>query len=172
VTQCYSGGAVSGEGGIGGLAGNNWGVITQCYGTSTVSGSSWLDLYWLGCAGLVGTNSGAVIECYSAGAVSDTGKDARVGGLVGYAVEHSYVTNSFWDTQTSRQATSAGGTGKTTAEMQTAGTFLNAGWDFVGETANGSEDIWWILEGKDNPRLCWELDEMGVDDDGTADEQR
>ncbi len=172
VTQCYSGGAVSGEGGIGGLAGNNWGVITQCYGTSTVSGSSWLDLYWLGCAGLVGTNSGAVIECYSAGAVSDTGKDARVGGLVGYAVEHSYVTNSFWDTQTSRQATSAGGTGKTTAEMQTAGTFLNAGWDFVGETANGSEDIWWILEGKDYPRLCWELDEMGVDDDGTADEQR
>ena len=41
--------------------------------------------------------------------------------------------------------------------MQTAKMFLDAGWDFVGETANGTEDIWWILEGKDYPRLWWEL---------------
>jgi hypothetical protein len=40
---------------------------------------------------------------------------------------------------------------------QEASTFLDAGWDFVGETANGTEDIWWILEGKDYPRLWWEL---------------
>jgi hypothetical protein len=40
--------------------------------------------------------------------------------------------------------------------MQTASTFLNAGWDFVGEMANGTEDIWWILEGKDYPKLWWE----------------
>jgi len=60
------------------------------------------------------------------------------------------------DTQTSGQANSTGGTGKTTAEMQTATTFLEAGWDFVGETANGTEDIWWILEGQDYPRLWWE----------------
>ncbi|MCX5644607.1 MAG: hypothetical protein NTZ17_07960 [Phycisphaerae bacterium] len=37
-----------------------------------------------------------------------------------------------------------------------AATFLDAGWDFVGETANGPEDIWWILEGKDYPHLWWE----------------
>jgi len=37
------------------------------------------------------------------------------------------------------------------------GTFLDAGWDFVGETANGTEDIWWINEGKDYPRLWWEV---------------
>ena len=24
------------------------------------------------------------------------------------------------------------------------------------ETANGADDIWWILEGKDYPRLWWE----------------
>ncbi len=48
-------------------------------------------------------------------------------------------------------------TGNTTAEMQTASTFLNAGWDFVDETLNGTEDIWWILEGQDYPRLWWEL---------------
>jgi len=45
--------------------------------------------------------------------------------------------------------------------MQTAGTFLDAGWDFVDETANGTEDIWWILEGQDYPRLWWELIEEG-----------
>ena len=33
--------------------------------------------------------------------------------------------------------------------MQTASKFLNAGWDFVNETANGTDDIWWILEGQD-----------------------
>ena len=42
------------------------------------------------------------------------------------------------------------------AEMQTAKTFLDAGWDFVDGTANGTEDIWWILEGQDYPRLWWE----------------
>jgi len=26
----------------------------------------------------------------------------------------------------------------------------------AGETANGTEDIWWIVEGKDYPRLWWE----------------
>jgi len=30
-------------------------------------------------------------------------------------------------------------------------------WDFVDETANGTDDIWWILEGQDYPRLRWEL---------------
>jgi hypothetical protein len=62
----------------------------------------------------------------------------------------------FWDTQTSGQTSSWGGTGKTTAEMQTAKTFLDVGWDFVGETANGPNDIWKIAEGLDYPRLWWE----------------
>jgi hypothetical protein len=68
------------------------------------------------------------------------------------------MTTCFWDTQTSGQITSDGGTGKTTSEMQTTSTFLEAGWDFVDETANGTEDIWWILEGQDYPRLWWEAD--------------
>ncbi len=33
---------------------------------------------------------------------------------------------------------------------------LYAGWDFVDESANGTEDIWWILEGQNYPRLLWE----------------
>jgi hypothetical protein len=66
------------------------------------------------------------------------------------------VTGCFWDTQTCGQTDSAGGAGKTTAEMQTASTFLEAGWDFVDETENGAEDMWKIAEGLDYPRLWWE----------------
>ncbi len=46
--------------------------------------------------------------------------------------------------------------GKGTAPMWMATTLRDAGWDFVGESRNGAEDIWWIDEGKDYPRLSWE----------------
>ena len=68
----------------------------------------------------------------------------------------STITGSFWDYETTGKPNSAGGTGLTTAEMQTAATFLEAGWDFIDETENGTDDIWWILEGQDYPRLWWE----------------
>ncbi|NQT02480.1 MAG: hypothetical protein HQ580_10680, partial [Planctomycetes bacterium] len=54
--------------------------------------------------------------------------------------------------------------GKNMADMQTLSTFTDAGWDFIGESKNGTEDIWWILEGQDYPRLTWEL----IEDDSTA----
>jgi hypothetical protein len=119
--------------------------VTHCYSTGRVSGTSRVG-------GLVGgIAEGDVTQCYSTGAVSG---NSYVGGLVGG--NYGDVTGSFWDIQTSGQAKSAGGTGKTAAQMQTAKTFLDAGWDFIGETKNGTEDIWWILEGKDYPHLWWE----------------
>ena len=63
------------------------------------------------------------------------------------------------DTQTSGRASSIAGRGLTTAEMQTASTFLEFGWDFIDETENGTDDIWWILEGQDYPRLWRELED-------------
>lgn len=59
--------------------------------------------------------------------------------------------------ETSGYSLSAGGIGKTTVEMQTATILLEVGWDFVDEMENGTEDIWWIDEGHDYPRLWWEL---------------
>jgi len=173
ITASYSSGSISGTGSVGGLVGYNWGSIVASYSTATVSGTERVG-------GLVGSNTtgGSIATSHSTGLVSGTGS---VGGLVGYSKEGriatSYssgtvigtervgglvggnggdVTQCFWDTQTSGQTTSAAGTGKTTVETQTARTFIDAGWDFVGETANGTEDIWWILEGKDYPRLWWE----------------
>jgi len=151
VTQCYSTGAVSSTGwSAGGLVGSNYlnGVVTRCYSAGRVSGTSHVG-------GLVGWNVSTVSQCYSIGAVSGS---TSAGGLVGGAWS-SDVDECFWDVQTSGQAISAGGIGKTTAEMQMAGTFIDVGWDFVGETAHGTEDIWWILEGKDYPRLWWETAE-------------
>ncbi len=78
-----------------------------------------------------------------------------VGGLVGE--NWGEVMDSFWDTQTSGQVTSGGGTGKTTAEMQMASIFTDAGWDFVGESVNGTEDIWSICEGTNYPRLARQI---------------
>jgi hypothetical protein len=40
--------------------------------------------------------------------------------------------------------------------MNAASTFIEAGWDFADEIANGTQDIWWIREGKDYPKLFWE----------------
>jgi hypothetical protein len=157
ITGCYSTAAIEGGSATGGLVGTNINaMIANCHSVAPVSGVSQVG-------GLVGVNQGTVTTCYAAGLVSGL---LQVGGLIGSrdADPHPFypdypegsVHDSFWDTDTSGQATSAGGAGKTTTEMQTAATFLEAGWDFVGETANGTEDIWWIIERQDYPRLWWE----------------
>ena len=166
---CYSSGAVGGEGSVGGLVGDNYyGNIATSYSTSAVNGDNsvgglvginrWNSVsnsYSTGAVhggdnvgGLIGRNWGYMSNCYSTGA---TRGDDNVGGLVGN--NYRDVTCCFWDTQTSDLATSSGGKGLTTAEMQMATTFLDVGWDFVDETANGTHDIWWILEGQDYPKL-------------------
>jgi hypothetical protein len=178
VRRCYSTGLVRSDGqDVGGLIGYNGGTVSQCFNTARVTGvlpdvgglvaingGTLTDCYNLGAVsggtqsvgGLVGENRGAALHCFSTGMVS--GADAGVGGLCGLRMgpPGGDISGCFWDTQTSGQMASYGGTGKTTAEMQTATTFLVAGWDFIGETANGTEDVWWIEEGQDYPRLWWE----------------
>jgi hypothetical protein len=155
---CAKAGGVSGHMYIGGLVGQNGsgacgdtvqGTVKDCYTTNTVTG-----VWRIG--GLVGYNRNLIMNCYAIGPVIS---ESTGGGLVGYEWHNvTQTTASFWDVQTSGKEWSDGGTGLTTAEMQTASTFLEAGWDFIGETENGIEDIWWILEGQDYPRLWWERD--------------
>jgi hypothetical protein len=143
ISRSYATCSISGGAKVGGLIGQNDGTITDCYSSSDVSGQDSVG-------GLAGSANGAITHCYSTGAVAGTGQ--YVGGLAGSGDGGS----CFWDTQTSGQAASGGGVGKTTVEMQTAQTFLDAGWDFVDETTNGTEDIWWIDEGQDYPRLWFQ----------------
>ena len=148
MTQCCTSGLVVSTGwGAGGLAGSNdHGDLLNCRSASAVSGNGILG-------GLVGGNSGSIAACYSTGTVS--GGDT-LGGLVGQNRNDGSPTSAFWDVETSGLLMSHGGAGLTTTEMQTAATFLEAGWDFVGEAENGTEEIWWIDEGRDYPRLWWE----------------
>jgi hypothetical protein len=157
IEDCLSTGSVSGQFRVGGLVGHNdwYGSIKDCLSTGPVSGD-----YAVG--GLVGMNGaymsghlcpGWIHNCYSTGKVSGA---YDVGGLVGvhYAGE---VAASFWDIESSQESTSAGGTPKTAAEMKTQSTFTSAAWDFIGETENGTEDIWAICEGTNYPRLVWQI---------------
>jgi len=127
ITECYSTSSASGVGyNIGGLVGfNNWGTVSNCYSTGSVNGG------FGGVGGLVGRNDWGckITECYSTGSVNGGIPGSSVGGLVGYNT--GTVSNSFWDTETSGQSTSGGGTGKTTVEMKTQLTFTIAGWDFT-----------------------------------------
>lgn len=155
ILACCAAGEVLGDEEVGGLVGAVRGArVLNCYAWGSVQGQRLVG-------GLIGLNHATVDRCYSTGIVAG-GTD--VGGLVGSATadawpnldEDGQTTTSFWDAQTSGQSQSSGGAGKTTAEMQTARTFLDAGWDFLAERGNGTEDTWWILEGRDYPRLWWE----------------
>ncbi|WP_234572420.1 T9SS type A sorting domain-containing protein [Rhodohalobacter sp. 614A] len=163
--------SVEGNTGVGGLVGINSGLIQEVYVTGSVTGDSFVG-------GLIGRHSGDTVSCSFSGASVNGG--SNVGGLIGYnsagTVSHSYaygfvdgsssaggligdndatVTNSFWDTETSGQPISAGGTGKNSTELKTLSTFSDAGWDLTGETDNGSEDVWQLADQQDNDYISY-----------------
>jgi len=113
VTQSWAGGSVSGAGSVGGVVGYDTGSISQSYALGAVSGSgAAADV-----GGLIGYSKATVSQTYATGAV--TGSSA-VGGLIGLGAGGS-VASSYWDTQTTGQAASAGGgVGLSTAQFFTA----------------------------------------------------
>ncbi len=127
ILQCYVTGMITGGGNTGGLVGytahqsfieNSYTgceIISNGWGSGGISGAQW------------GT-AGEIVNCYSSSVFGGTG--GGKGGLVGQG--NNSVKNSFWDTQISNISSSAGGTGKTTAEMKTQSTFTDAGWNFIG----------------------------------------
>jgi hypothetical protein len=150
VSNSYSSGSVAGYVGVGGLMGSNAGTVSSSYSTCEVTGNSSVG-------GLVGySSSGTVSKSYSTGRVTGS---SSVGGLVGANnEEEATVNNSFWDTQTSGQSASDGGTGKTTAEMKDVATFSGAGWNIaaVAPDARNPSYIWNIVTGVTYRFLSWE----------------
>ncbi|MCX7242012.1 MAG: MBG domain-containing protein [Burkholderiales bacterium] len=179
ISNSYATGTVSGSHAVGGLVGYNDGSITKSYATGSVSGEEIVG-------GLVGSDvDGSITNSYATGSVTGTGSGLFLGGLVGElfrgTISTSYASglvtgtapegglvgfsvtgptnNSFWDTQTSGQSSSAGGTGLSTADMKTQANFtsattangrVNPGWDF--------STIWKIDPSKNNgyPYLAWQ----------------
>ena len=150
VTNSHSTGNVTGGGWVGGLVGTNIGTVSNSYSSSNVTSNG--DLI----GGLVGVNEGTVTNSYSTGNVTG---NLGVGGLVGangYA-DLGTVTNSFWDTETSGQSASDGGTGKTTTEMQDIATF--SAWDIIAVADPGTRNpsyTWNIVNGVAYPFLSWQ----------------
>ena len=165
ITNCYASGSVSGGDSsyyLGGLCGYNYyGTISNCYATGSVTGGN--DSDSLG--GLCGYNiSGTITNCYATGSVSG---GSRLGGLCGYQYGSSaLIQNSFWDTQTSDRGSvgsnNYGATGLSTTQMQDIDTFLDAGWDFVSEPDNGTDDLWHMpYQSTGYPMLYWQRDIPG-----------
>jgi len=151
VTNSYSTGSVTGEYDVGGLVGGNGydSIVSHSYATGNVNGHE--------CAGgLVGTNVGSVGDSYSTGNVTG---NSSVGGLVGDDGSTGTVSDSFWDTETSGQSTSAGGTGKNTTEMRDIATFSGASWNIAAVANPGTRNpayIWNIVNNVTYPFLSWQ----------------
>lgn len=152
VSKSYSNGTVNGTTSVGGLVGINQfsSEISNSYSNAIVSGTT------TNVGGLAGYNINTCVinNCYSTGSVNGP---HNAGGLLG-SNNNSTVTNSFWDTETSGQATSGGGTGKSSSEMKSQQTFIDAGWDLLGESENGTSNYWGInLSDNDAyPFLAWQ----------------
>jgi filamentous hemagglutinin family protein len=133
ISASHATGAVTAQSTAGGLVGFTTGSITTSYATGAVSGNVQIG-------GLVGQSVGASISTsYSAGRVTGNG---NVGGLIGID-SGSTVTNSYWNVTRSGQATSAGGTGLTDAQMFAAASF--AGFNFIG-TPSLAGNNWVIVD--------------------------
>ncbi len=159
ISGSFSESIVTGEDNVGGFVGSNaGGEIVNCYAVGSVDGERYV-------AGLVGGGSNRqIINCYSSCIVIGHQLTA---GFIGATLRNSEIISSFWDIDISglidgiadQEPDPEGVYGLTTEQMQLAATFLEAGWDFLNETENGTEDIWWIDEGRDYPRLWWELND-------------
>jgi len=154
ISQSYSDAAVGGvntqnAGGLVGFLTNiSGGVISNCFALGSVDGVR-------SAGGLVGyVYSGEVNNSYAAGEVKIS---EASGGLIGFDfgntvswgmqgrnpgsgsnyVRNAVVDKSYWDTVTTKQASSAGGEGLSTEKMQDVASIM--GWDTAG--------IWKITDG-------------------------
>ncbi|MCR8632200.1 S-layer homology domain-containing protein [Paenibacillus radicis (ex Xue et al. 2023)] len=125
----YATGSVTGsDGNVGGLVGYNEGTISNTYATGSVTGAGEVG-------GLVGVNDGSISNSYATGRV--TGSAANVGGLVGYSGNRT-ISNSFYDSDTTKQSDTDKGDGKSNTDMKKQSTYPDSSWDFASTWGIGS----------------------------------
>jgi len=128
IASCYCTGDVSGtDRSVGGFVGyNSGGKIINCYARGSVTGDE--DI-----GGFAASNvrKGRIKNCYSTGEIICDCRFCECGGFVGDTDKISFINSSFWDNETSNKSSTAGtALGKTTIQMKTRTTFIEAGWDF------------------------------------------
>jgi len=161
IEDCYATGFVSGSATVGGLIGENEGSsVIRCYATGRVLGEEETG-------GLIGynelPNDPALVSYPPCQLIVERIQEpASSGGAQGprwRVVHRPAILSCFWDAEASGMVRGLGAgtdaqggiTRLTSAEMRTAATFRNFGWDF--------ESIWIMREGKPCPQLRWEQDQ-------------
>jgi hypothetical protein len=181
ISESYANGSVDGFRALGGFVGANEGTVRESYATGSVDGSRHAG-------GLVGDNSGGDInQSYATGAVSISDVEERVprneGGLVGrneFRDAEGTITDSYWDTRTTGQSTSAGGgTGLNTSQMTGSAARGNmTGFDFTSAWETVSNPDGYPIPTREGDGIVinsGDESEMNNDDedgsDGSADEE-
>jgi hypothetical protein len=133
IERVYATGSVTGNDGsstyIGGLVGDNdesgsgggGATITDSYARGSVEGNNIVG-------GLLGGGRNTITNSYATGSIS---APRATGGL---SAQGGDAIASFWDTDTTGESSSAGGggvVGKTTAQMTSLPTFLDASWSIA-----------------------------------------
>ena len=158
IIACYTTGKISGGsfvGGIVGLQSSGSATMSTSYSTAYVNAHSYIG-------GLVGIMSGSITNSYSTGRVNGS-TTTRIGGLIGSASAGATITNSYWDTSTSGQSTSAGGsgvTGKTTRQLQTPTGYtgsIYANWNTNLDGVTGNDDPWTFGNKMQYPMLDYKM---------------
>jgi hypothetical protein len=156
IRNSQSSADVSGAERVGGLVGwwDSSTGIENSYATGEVSGTDKVG-------GLIGLqDDGTVTNAFSVGAVTG---NTNVGGLIGEQSSGT-IEASFWDLTTSGRVASAGGEGKSTAELTSFATF-DAAWNsasavIVAGWQAPSNPTWGICAGVNGgyPFLLWQFD--------------
>jgi len=161
VRYCSANGIIRGSRGVGGIVGTNEYAkgIWNCYSLGQIDA----ELQGGGIAGYVyystieNAYSYAEIQC-----------DSLAGAIVGNNGNYSYnsIQQCFWDTELNPSIPALGIAdslaivfGETTANMQNKSIYTSAGWDFLFEEENGTDDFWAISSDVNNgyPCFTWQL---------------
>ncbi|HEX2935716.1 MAG TPA: YDG domain-containing protein [Bacteroidales bacterium] len=154
VENCYTAVEVTSTFIGGGFAGTGFGTIKNCYSRGNVTATK----NYAG--GFIGDSWATIKNCYSTGTATSP---YNAGGFAGY-VDKGTITKCFRDGQTSLNTINIGGsstgtsvdiTSTNTSIMKTNTTFTGAGWDFINETTNGTDDIWTIYTGANDSYPCF-----------------
>ena len=151
ISNCYSTASVvvgSDSYCIGGLCGfnDNWSTVGNCYATGSVTGRDYCECL----GGFCGENAiGTISKCYATGSVSARWVPRWLGGFCGVNAGHP-ITNCYFLQGCGPDNGHA--TALTDSQMKQQSSFHD--WDFVFETANGTDDIW-CMPAWCYPQLVW-----------------
>lgn len=163
IEQGHAAGSVGAAESAGGLVGSHTagGAISNCHAAGSVlrtTGAA--DTGFGGFVGFAGDGT-SIAHSFSVGGVDYAIQDDPADkGFVGTKSGAGVFTANFFDAEASGQTSDAAGAAapQLTAAMKLQATFTAAGWDFAGETINGTEDIW-EMDGSSNngyPFFPWQ----------------